>query len=1091
MNHPSFQDPGWYQAVTLIERLALWRAGRGTAPNGEENTLLARRRLENWRVQPPFTTDAHFARRLDLDGMGEEEFIHLLGEPIEAIRDRFHTPPAWLTELIEAFSRPASPESDALRTTWRDQEIFFLEVIEPLIHQGRECLHRGVQEQIQTRSELPFDPHTVEDLLFANLPERLSGMLSRTLVLELNVARLEGVLCGDTPEERFQSFSDRLRQPEIALALLQEYPILARQLLTRINHWVAFSLEFLEHLITDWEAIRTAFSPEKDPGLLAGVKGGMSDSHRGGRSVLIAEFSSGIRVVYKPRSLALDLHFQDLLIWVNERGDHPPFRTLKIIDRGAHGWVEFVSPQSCASAAEVRRFYERQGGYLALLYALRAIDFHFENLMAVGEHPVLLDLEALFHPPFPGLDLKHADQLAASTISYSVVGTGLLPHRVWANADSDGIDISGLGGAPDQLTPFEVPIWEEPGTDRMRLTRRRLAMSGSQNRPTVNGNQVNVVDYTEAIVTGFTKIYRLLLSHRHELLSEQGILASFAEDEVRIIIRQTQLYSALLRESLHPDLLRNALLRDRLFDRLWAPIEFFPHLAQLISHEREDLQKGDIPIFATRPGSCHIWSSSRERIADFYDEPGLALARKRLQQLSEPDLSQQLWFIRASLATLATETDQASFPTSSLAEPQITVDHDRLLQAAQAVGDRLEALAVRGEHDASWIGLTPTSEGHWHLVPAGTDLYDGLPGIVLFLAYLGAITRQERYMALARAALITLQRQEKRRRASMASIGGFVGWGGMIYTLAHLSRLWNEPALLAEAEEIVKFLPALIEKDELHDVVGGAAGCLGGLISLYRSAPSSQTLAAMIQCGDHLIDRAHRMEQGIGWAPKFGGAKPLSGFSHGAAGIAAALLEVAALTREQRFRTAALSALAYERSTFSAEEGNWPDFREFPTPIGSAGPGTPAFHVAWCHGAPGIGLARLQSLRHFDEAELRAEIDTALQTTLARGFGRNHSLCHGDLGNLELLFQASEKLSDPHWRDQVNRVTAMTLAGIDRGGWLCGNPLGLEAPGLMTGLAGIGYQLLRLAEPTRVPSVLLLEPPLSEASSQSGKEGQS
>lgn len=31
----------------------------------------------------------------------------------------------------------------------------------------------------------------------------------------------------------------------------------------------------------------------------------------------------------------------------------------------------------------------------------------------------------------------------------------------------------------------------------------------------------------------------------------------------------------------------------------------------------------------------------------------------------------------------------------------------------------------------------------------------------------------------------------------------------------------------------------------------------------------------------------------------------------------------------------------------------------------------------------------------------------------------------------------------------------------------------------MTGLAGIGYGLLRLADPQRVPSVLLLELPLS------------
>ncbi len=101
----------------------------------------------------------------------------------------------------------------------------------------------------------------------------------------------------------------------------------------------------------------------------------------------------------------------------------------------------------------------------------------------------------------------------------------------------------------------------------------------------------------------------------------------------------------------------------------------------------------------------------------------------------------------------------------------------------------------------------------------------------------------------------------------------------------------------------------------------------------------------------------------------------------------------------------------------------------------------------------------------------------ALRTTLAQGFGGNHSLCHGDLGNLELLLQASQVLPDPQWKAQTERIASAILESIDQHGWLCGVPLGVETPGLMTGLAGIGYGLLRLAEPERVPSVLTLEPP--------------
>ncbi len=125
----------------------------------------------------------------------------------------------------------------------------------------------------------------------------------------------------------------------------------------------------------------------------------------------------------------------------------------------------------------------------------------------------------------------------------------------------------------------------------------------------------------------------------------------------------------------------------------------------------------------------------------------------------------------------------------------------------------------------------------------------------------------------------------------------------------------------------------------------------------------------------------------------------------------------------------------------------------------------------------GISLARLRSLSQLDNPEIRAEIDTALKTTIAKRFGTNHSLCHGDLGNLELLLQASLTLDDPQWKKQAKRFAGIVLGSINKNGWLCSAPSGLETPGLMTGLAGIGYGLLRLAIPEYIPSILVLEPP--------------
>jgi lantibiotic modifying enzyme len=220
------------------------------------------------------------------------------------------------------------------------------------------------------------------------------------------------------------------------------------------------------------------------------------------------------------------------------------------------------------------------------------------------------------------------------------------------------------------------------------------------------------------------------------------------------------------------------------------------------------------------------------------------------------------------------------------------------------------------------------------------------------------------------------------------------------------------------------------------------------------------------------------MPEGIGWLLK-NQVNALTGFSHGNAGIAWALLQLAELTGDVKLKETALEAIVYERSLFVPYMHNWADLRNLEKRVLKQDVNLSHVdcHNAWCHGAPGIGLARFASLDYIDDAHMRSEIDIALKTTINQGFGHNHSLCHGDLGNLELLLQAILRLDHSHWQPQVDRFTGMIVESIHNYGWLCGVPLQLETPGLMTGIAGIGYQLLRLAQPELVPSILLLETP--------------
>jgi type 2 lantibiotic biosynthesis protein LanM len=1070
MHGLDLRHPSWYRALALTERLALLHEGPETARVLVIDADRAGRRLRRWRDQAPFPKDGWFARRLAVDGLDEDDLRRLLGEPAEAVRDRSPTPPGWLIELDQAFSRPVSAPGSLPETAKEHDLAGFLGVIEPLIERGLDRLREGIEALGRGRGSLPFDRETVIRALYESLPGRLIRMLGGTMALELNVARLRGDLRGDTAEERFRSFVDRIRERDRAVALLQEYPVLARQLVEQVDRWVAFGLEFLGHLCDDLDAIRNAFSPEEDSGPLVGLDCGMGDEHGGGRSVQIAEFRSGLRVVYKPRSMAVDAHFQELLAWLNERGDDLPFRTITILDRGDHGWSEFVTHEGCTSTDEVRRFYRRQGRYLALLDALEATDFHCENLIASGEHPVLVDLEALFHPREERDETSPAGQFASAAAGLTILRIGLLPSRHWGDDETEGVDLSGLGAFAGQLTPLPVPRWENEGTDELRLAPKRVVIPDTQHRPSIDGKPASALDHIEEIEAGFTELYRLLREHQDSLLAPGGVLGRFDDDEIRVILRGTRTYATILRNSFHPDLVRDALERDRFFDYLWREAVDRPALVPVIRAERDDLLGGDVPAFRSRPASGSLRSSAGEWIAGHFREPAMASVRRRLGETSDEDLARHLWILRSSMATLPQENGRPSFRP---AEPHAGASGGDFLDAARAIGDRLASLALRSEREAAWIGLIQHPvDLHWSLEPLGLDLYEGLPGVLLFLAHLGALTGEGRYASLAQSGLASLRGMIERDRSKLKATGHFTGWGGLIYTYSHLSAIWGRPDLLAEAEEFVGRLPPLIDQENEVDLTLGLAGCIGDLIGLHRCSPSPRTLEAAVRCGDRILSRSRAMERGIAWDARVAGPVPLAGFAHGAAGIAWALGELSDLTGEVRFREAERAAVAYGHSESPAEE-----WREIGG-IRGEGPNRPGNSIAsWCHGAPGIGIARLLSLGRLDDSTTRAEIDSALEATLARGFGDNHSLCHGDLGNLELLLQAGEKLDEPRWRAEAARVGAATLESIRKDGWICGVPSGMVTLGLMKGLAGIGYGLLRLAEPRRVPSVLGLEPP--------------
>ncbi|WP_434446221.1 type 2 lanthipeptide synthetase LanM family protein [Lentzea sp. E54] len=688
----------------------------------------------------------------------------------------------------------------------------------------------------------PFDAPFAEQL-----GRRLVGIAARTLVMELHAVR--GTLTGATSAERFVEFTRTLNLS----SLFQRYPVLARLLAQACEQAVSTHHELSSRFTRDRGTIVRTIFEGVDPGALVSIDMGQGDAHQQGRTVAVLTFESGARLVYRPRPVGLHVRFTDQLHWLSARTGIG-FRAPRLLPRDGYGWLEHISHVPCADVAGVAEFYRRLGALLALLYAVDGTDMHYENLIACGDQPVLVDVETLFHPT-PALDTDPA----ALALVRSVHRTALLPHVLLG--DNGVADVSGVGGDHGVLSPLDVVDWADAGTDRMRLVRRPHASSGALNRPLLGGAPAEPADYQDSLLAGFRAGYDAIVAHRDELLR---LVRACAGEEVRFVARATRQYARLLDETTHPSVLADALDRDLAFGVLVADD---PLLDRLVPFEVSDLWRGDVPLFTCRPGSTDLWTASGLRLPGMLPEPGLHAVTRKITAMNEVDRHDQQWVIEALLASRPRPVSHHSGdPVPGHVAP-VDPDPARLLVAACGIADQILAHAVTGKDRVNWLGLELVDDRHWTVQPLGAGLSNGYTGVALFLAELGALTGAARYVDFARDALRPLPSLLEMFAAEpelVEAVGGGVhGLGGICYGLARLTPLLGlDSALLSQA---VSLMP---REERSLTVADGVAGSLAAMLAV--NTPDSLALAdhyaALLRgaiCRANGFARGH---SGIGWA---------------------------------------------------------------------------------------------------------------------------------------------------------------------------------------------------------------------------------
>ncbi|MBI1227764.1 MAG: hypothetical protein GC192_21195 [Bacteroidetes bacterium] len=407
----------------------------------------------------------------------------------------------------------------------------------------------------------------------------------------------------------------------------------------------------------------------------------------------------------------------------------------------------------------------------------------------------------------------------------------------------------------------------------------------------------------------------------------------------------------------------------------------------------------------------------------------------------------------------------------------------KYLQTATRLGNRICRDAIRHKGLSNWIAAgsdpeTPmSSKPYYHSLKG--DWYSGTSGIAFFLANLFTVSGERLHRQVAveamRQALSALPEIEH------GKLGFHSGVTGIGFAAVHVGELLACPDLTEDGLKALTSLDDLPFDGYTLDVVDGCAGAIPAVLSIARRYPSPKFDSLLDKMGKHLLETMEKEPSGYSW-PTFPGAKSnLTGLAHGTSGIASALLELWAHTGDATYLNVATGGFAYEESHFVPEKKNWPDFRNYSDYEGlqMAEPTGPTCGCAWCHGAPGIGMARLRAFELTQNPSYRHFAEQAVETTaesLDNGLMANFSLCHGVCGNADLLLYAADVLGDEALVSKAETAVERLITDFEQKGTPIpnGGQNDFFVPDMMLGLAGMGYCLLRLADRQRFGSVLLL-----------------
>lgn len=836
----------------------------------------------------------------------------------------------------------------------------------------------------------------------------------RCLLREMTELKEQGELQGEDEKQEYEFFlREYLESTEYLGKLAAKYPVMIELLLRKAEAYVQGMEDLLNHLEQEKATIENCLCQGRKIRKIVKLETGLSDEHKPGRTVTKLIFDNKYTIYYKPRELRQEKEYEKLYHWVCSGCGMENYNR-GILDCGSHGWENQVITKECRKEAEVQRYYQRVGIHLCLTYLFGISDIHFENLIACGEYPVLIDMEL-----FPG-----CQESVLGVLETSVLNSGILPGKTWGKA---GVNVGALGSIKEQKSPFKVPVISDKNTSKMHISYDYAKVNSAVCVPKLNGRRIQADRFVEEVEIGFDKAYEYIFLHKETLIEK---IAGIENWKSRYVRNHTQQYRMYQMAATFPEFMMDSEARRLLLLRMSGEDVCF--------YEAETVMQGMIPVYYVKGRNLEYGDGTV--VSDYLAEDVWAQVIKRLIHMSGKDKYHQQKLIALSMLA---ENGGWRQPEKETIEQEISVSQ---------IAELVQLDAEQQGDEVWWTVLEYGKEGKWQFQKMGKYLYDGIAGIAVFLMAYVSMHETEGYQELLEEVIESLFEYTDTGIANIEELqsrrtGIMNGESSLVYTYLVLYRISQEDRFLEYAKKHTEIVRKLIGEDIQSDILEGNAGAILALVHLFQITGDTRYQNTAQQAADILLEHRIETEQQIAWKiPEQ--EYSLAGMAHGNSGIMLAFARLFSITGIERYRKVAEKAGRYEDSLYEENHRNWKDRR-----------GEQESHrtdtVAWCHGAAGILMAgtavntvakkQVIELRHLEKAEEK----------VANTYKKENCLCHGNAGNAAALRYVG--------RESEGLLKGMRLTYGEK-----------YQMSFMTGLSGIGYELLKRENP-KLPEVLALE----------------